>query len=33
MGGMVHLTSFALLVAVISLSQLFFFIESHENTS
>ncbi len=29
---MVHLTSFALLTAVISLSQFFYFIESRENT-
>ncbi len=32
MGGTVNLTSFALLTAVISLSQFFYFIESHENT-
>ncbi len=33
MGGTVNLTSFALLAAVISLSQVFSFIESHENTN
>ncbi len=32
MGGMVNLTSFALLAAVISLSQFFSFIENHKNT-
>ncbi len=32
MGGMVNLASFALLTAVIGLSQFFYFIESHENT-
>ncbi len=32
MGGMVNLNNFALLAAVIILSHLFYFIESHENT-
>ncbi len=32
MGGTVNLTSFALMTAVISLSQFFSFIESHKNT-
>ncbi len=32
MGGTVNLISFALLTAIISLSHLFYFIESHENT-